>query len=90
MHTRCFLFDPSTETWPEVGGEGAELLSMREKRFESHTYISREDGTNPPPRGYAHRSGASCGTEPAKEFDGRARRAVTKAPARAAQTAAVL
>ena len=39
---------------------------------------------------YAHRSGASCGTEPAKEFDGRARRAVTKAPARAAQTAAVL
>ena len=41
-------------------------------------------------RGYAHRSGASCGTEPAKEFDGRARRAVTKAPARAAQTAAVL
>ena len=51
--TRCFLFDPGTETWPEVGGQvggqGAELLSMREQRFETHTYISKEDGTNPPP-----------------------------------------
>eukprot|EP01045_Picozoa_sp_COSAG04_P010948 COSAG04_NODE_689_length_11142_cov_6.664041_7_plen_583_part_00 len=46
--TRCFLFDPATETWPEVGGEEAELLSMRQQRFETHTYISRVDGTNPP------------------------------------------
>ena len=34
--TRCFLFDPATDTWPEVGGQGAELLSMREQRFETH------------------------------------------------------
>ena len=34
-----------------MGGEDAELLSMREQRLETHTYISREDGTNPPPSG---------------------------------------
>ena len=55
--TRCFLFDPSTETWPEVGGEGAELLSLREQRFETHTYISVEDGTNPPPSGLSFTMG---------------------------------
>eukprot|EP01045_Picozoa_sp_COSAG04_P017206 COSAG04_NODE_1505_length_6506_cov_4.798335_5_plen_972_part_00 len=55
--TRCFLFDPSTETWPEVGGEGAELLSMREQRFETHTYISVEDGTNPSPSGLSFTMG---------------------------------
>ena len=55
--TRCFLFDPATETWPEVGGQGAELLSMREQRFETHTYISVEDGTNPPPSGLSFTMG---------------------------------
>merc|ERR1711969_313841 len=56
--TRCFLFDPASSTWPEVGGEGAELLSMREQRFETHTYLSREDGTNPPPAGISFSIGA--------------------------------
>eukprot|EP01045_Picozoa_sp_COSAG04_P021668 COSAG04_NODE_2355_length_4284_cov_2.515173_1_plen_1336_part_01 len=56
--TRCFLFDPDSSTWPEVGGEGGELLSMREQRFETHTYISREDGTNPPPAGISFSIGA--------------------------------
>eukprot|EP01045_Picozoa_sp_COSAG04_P008550 COSAG04_NODE_476_length_13722_cov_16.614707_5_plen_371_part_00 len=55
--TRCFLFDPATETWPEVGGQGAELLSMRQQRFETHTYVSREDGTNPPPSGLSFTMG---------------------------------
>merc|ERR1711960_108749 len=55
--TRCFLFDPATETWPEVGGQGAELLSMREQRFETHTYISREEGTNPPSSGLSFMMG---------------------------------
>ena len=45
--TRCFLFDPDTSTWPEVGGQGDELLSLREQRFETHTYISEETGRNP-------------------------------------------
>ena len=60
--TRCFLFDPDTETWPEVGGQGAELLSMREQRFETHTYISKEDGTNPPPAGLSFTvgTGSAC------------------------------
>ena len=49
--TRCFLFDPDSDTWPEVGGERAELLRMRQQRLETHTYVSREDGTNPPPAG---------------------------------------
>eukprot|EP01045_Picozoa_sp_COSAG04_P020408 COSAG04_NODE_2086_length_4830_cov_2.263581_4_plen_334_part_01 len=56
--TRCFLFDPTSNTWPEVGGEGAELLSMREQRLETHTYVSREDGTNPPPAGISFSIGA--------------------------------
>merc|ERR1711969_401071 len=56
--TRCFLFDPASNTWPEVGGEGAELLSMREQRFETHTYVSREDGTNPPAAGISFSIGA--------------------------------
>eukprot|EP01045_Picozoa_sp_COSAG04_P010415 COSAG04_NODE_637_length_11700_cov_478.131885_9_plen_567_part_00 len=55
--TRCFLFDPATETWPEVGGQGGELLSMRQQRFETHTYVSREDGTNPPPAGVSFTMG---------------------------------
>merc|ERR1711969_475700 len=29
QNTRCFLFDPDTETWPEADGQGEELLSMR-------------------------------------------------------------
>merc|ERR1711969_5083 len=49
--TRCFLFDPATETWPEVGGQGDELLSMRQQRYETHTYVGREAGTNPPASG---------------------------------------
>ena len=56
--TRCFLFDPATETWPEVGGQGGELLSMRQQRFETHTYVSREDGTTPPPAGISYSIGA--------------------------------
>eukprot|EP01045_Picozoa_sp_COSAG04_P002615 COSAG04_NODE_97_length_26459_cov_6.507246_3_plen_626_part_00 len=44
--TRCFLFDPSTETWPEAGGQGQELLGLREQRFEVHTYASSDEGTN--------------------------------------------
>ena len=55
--TRCFLFDPATETWPEVAGQGVELLSMRQQRFETHTYIGREDGTNPPPSGLSFTMG---------------------------------
>ena len=55
--TRCFLFDPATETWPEVGGQGAELLSMRQQRFETHTYIGREAGTNPPSSGLSFTMG---------------------------------
>ena len=55
--TRCFLFDPDTETWPEVGGQGGEILSMREQRFETHTYISREAGTNPPSSGLSFTMG---------------------------------
>eukprot|EP01045_Picozoa_sp_COSAG04_P003494 COSAG04_NODE_143_length_23569_cov_6.195356_2_plen_749_part_00 len=49
--TRCFLFAPATNTWPEVGGQGAELLAMRQQRFETHNYVSREDGTSPPAAG---------------------------------------
>eukprot|EP01045_Picozoa_sp_COSAG04_P007883 COSAG04_NODE_422_length_14618_cov_11.903712_11_plen_1388_part_01 len=55
--TRCFIFDPTTETWPEVGGQGDELLRLREQRFETHTYISREDGTNPPLSGLSFTMG---------------------------------
>jgi len=55
--TRCFLFDPDTSTWPEAGGQGDELLSLREQRFETHTYISREAGTNPPPSGLSFTMG---------------------------------
>merc|ERR1711969_130534 len=55
--TRCFLFDPATSTWPEVGGQGAELLSMREQRFETHTYIGREAGANPPSSGLSFTMG---------------------------------
>eukprot|EP01045_Picozoa_sp_COSAG04_P023818 COSAG04_NODE_2888_length_3420_cov_1.914785_1_plen_379_part_10 len=55
--TRCFLFDPDTSTWPEVGGESAELLSLREQRFETQTYIGREEGTNPPPGGLSFTMG---------------------------------
>merc|ERR1711960_64864 len=55
--TRCFLFDPTTSTWPEVGGQGAELLSMRQQRFETHTYIGREAGTNPSPSGLSFTMG---------------------------------
>eukprot|EP01045_Picozoa_sp_COSAG04_P011205 COSAG04_NODE_715_length_10861_cov_4.115406_5_plen_500_part_00 len=46
--TRCFLFDPATETWPEAGGQGAELLDMRQQRYETHTYIGSEDGEGNP------------------------------------------
>ena len=45
--TRCFLFDPATETWPEVGGQGAELLDLRQQRFETQSYVGLEAGTNP-------------------------------------------
>eukprot|EP01045_Picozoa_sp_COSAG04_P020661 COSAG04_NODE_2139_length_4717_cov_1.826981_1_plen_493_part_00 len=45
--TRCFLFDPASDTWPEVGGQNDELLRMRQQRFETHTYVSREDGADP-------------------------------------------
>eukprot|EP01045_Picozoa_sp_COSAG04_P005864 COSAG04_NODE_279_length_18210_cov_5.657225_1_plen_1569_part_10 len=55
--TRCFLFDPNSNTWPEAGGEGAELLGMRKQRFETHTYISREAGTNSPPSGLSFTMG---------------------------------
>eukprot|EP01045_Picozoa_sp_COSAG04_P013249 COSAG04_NODE_930_length_9363_cov_28.745898_1_plen_515_part_00 len=55
--TRCFLFDPTTSTWPEVGGQGPELLSMRQQRFETHTYIGREAGTNPPSSGLSFTMG---------------------------------
>ena len=49
--TRCFLFDPSSNTWPEQGGQGGELLDMRQQRFEVHAYVSREDGATPPASG---------------------------------------
>jgi predicted outer membrane repeat protein len=39
--TRCFLYDPSTQTWP------ADLLAMRQSRLETHTYIDQATGTNP-------------------------------------------
>ena len=55
--TRCFLFDAATETWPEVGGQENELLSMREQRFETHTYISPEAGANPPSSGLSFTMG---------------------------------
>eukprot|EP01046_Picozoa_sp_COSAG06_P054679 COSAG06_NODE_9815_length_1810_cov_1.305085_1_plen_261_part_10 len=38
---RCFLYNPSTQTWP------ADLLAMRQSRLETHTYISQATGTNP-------------------------------------------
>ena len=38
---RCFLYDPSTQTWP------ADLLAMRQSRLETHAYISQAEGTNP-------------------------------------------
>jgi|EP01046_Picozoa_sp_COSAG06_P014344 predicted outer membrane repeat protein len=38
---RCFLYDPSTQTWP------AELLAMRQQRLEVHTYIDQVAGANP-------------------------------------------
>eukprot|EP01045_Picozoa_sp_COSAG04_P005880 COSAG04_NODE_280_length_18201_cov_5.871119_4_plen_519_part_00 len=70
--TRCFLFDPATKTWPEVGGQGAELLSLREQRFETHTYISREDGTNLPPSGLSFTMGEGrvCRNVTVKTFMG--------------------
>ena len=37
--TRCFLFDASTETWPEQGGQRDELLSMRQQRRDVYTYV---------------------------------------------------
>ena len=45
--TRCFLFDPDTETWPESGGQGADLLDLRQQRFETQSYVGLEAGTNP-------------------------------------------
>eukprot|EP01045_Picozoa_sp_COSAG04_P006108 COSAG04_NODE_296_length_17642_cov_88.702388_8_plen_483_part_00 len=70
--TRCFLFDPATETWPEVGGQEDELLSMREQRFETHTYISRAAGTNPPPSGLSFTMGEGrvCQDVAVKSFVG--------------------
>eukprot|EP01045_Picozoa_sp_COSAG04_P011836 COSAG04_NODE_775_length_10405_cov_20.166214_6_plen_1349_part_00 len=70
--TRCFLFDPDTQTWPEVGGQGDELLSMRQQRFETHTYISVEDGTNPPPSGlsFTMGEGRACRDVTIKTFMG--------------------
>ena len=38
--SRCFLFDPASGTWPESGGQGAELLSMRQQRLETETFVS--------------------------------------------------
>ena len=55
--TRCFLFDPATSTWPETSGQHSELLSMRQQRFETHTYISSEAGMNPPPSGLSFTMG---------------------------------
>eukprot|EP01045_Picozoa_sp_COSAG04_P015503 COSAG04_NODE_1228_length_7680_cov_39.722200_1_plen_487_part_10 len=55
--TRCFLFDPATETWPEVGGQGQELHSLRQQRFETHTYIGREVGTDPASSGLSFTMG---------------------------------
>eukprot|EP01045_Picozoa_sp_COSAG04_P009420 COSAG04_NODE_543_length_12846_cov_7.281556_5_plen_509_part_00 len=49
--SRCFLFEPSSGTWPEQGGQGDELLSMRKQRLEMQTFVSKEDGTNPPAAG---------------------------------------
>eukprot|EP01045_Picozoa_sp_COSAG04_P015552 COSAG04_NODE_1236_length_7618_cov_4.893470_1_plen_454_part_10 len=49
--SRCFLYDPSSGTWPEIGGQGAELLSMRKERLETYSFVSKEDGTNPPAEG---------------------------------------
>jgi hypothetical protein len=54
---RCFLFDPASNTWPEEGGQGDELLSLRQQRFETHAYISREDGTDPPASGLSFTMG---------------------------------
>eukprot|EP01046_Picozoa_sp_COSAG06_P037189 COSAG06_NODE_4172_length_4501_cov_3.927079_4_plen_398_part_00 len=40
LQVRCFIYDTSTRTWP------AELLSMRQQRLETHTFIGQEAGTN--------------------------------------------
>eukprot|EP01045_Picozoa_sp_COSAG04_P003609 COSAG04_NODE_148_length_22826_cov_11.360026_4_plen_2104_part_00 len=56
--SRCFLFDPASGTWPESGGQGAELLSMRQQRLETETFVSLTDGTNPPADGVSFTVGA--------------------------------
>eukprot|EP01045_Picozoa_sp_COSAG04_P036245 COSAG04_NODE_8740_length_936_cov_1.164875_1_plen_275_part_01 len=38
---RCFLYDPSTQSWP------AELLGLRRQRLETQTFVGLADGTNP-------------------------------------------
>ena len=43
---RCFMYDPASSTWPEVGGQNSELLSMRQQRLETHTYVSAEDAAS--------------------------------------------
>eukprot|EP01045_Picozoa_sp_COSAG04_P033663 COSAG04_NODE_7057_length_1200_cov_1.249773_1_plen_355_part_10 len=49
--SRCFLYDPASGTWPEQAGHGAELLGLRQQRLERQTFVSKEDGTNPPAAG---------------------------------------
>eukprot|EP01045_Picozoa_sp_COSAG04_P026773 COSAG04_NODE_3785_length_2534_cov_1.593429_1_plen_259_part_10 len=40
LTARCFIYDPSTQTWP------AELLDMRQQRLETQTFVGLVDGTN--------------------------------------------
>eukprot|EP01045_Picozoa_sp_COSAG04_P005278 COSAG04_NODE_242_length_19007_cov_3.089433_10_plen_475_part_00 len=72
--TRCFLFDPASSTWPEVGGQGQELLNLRQQRFETHAYVSREAGTNPPSSGlsFTMGDGRVCKNVTIKTFMGSA------------------
>ena len=56
--SRCFLYDPPTGTWPESGGQQAELLDMRQQRLEREVFVSQEDGTNPPAAGVSFTVGA--------------------------------
>eukprot|EP01043_Picozoa_sp_COSAG02_P029832 COSAG02_NODE_1874_length_10576_cov_8.410614_7_plen_1429_part_00 len=40
--SRCFLYDTTTGTWPD------ELLDLRQRYIYMDTFLSIEDGTNPP------------------------------------------
>eukprot|EP01043_Picozoa_sp_COSAG02_P035309 COSAG02_NODE_2520_length_8610_cov_4.542474_5_plen_1472_part_00 len=55
--SRCFLYDATMATWPE------ELLSMRQRYMYMDTFLSVEDGTNPPGEGLMHAFNMGAGRQ---------------------------